>query len=129
MNKHYPSLASLRRIPSLVLAGVALLASSAENVHAQMPANLDFGMNNFTNLKCWTGYSNSGTTATGPVFGTPTLSGPLGGAPPGPTGTGKSRHAITSGSSTDYYGGFPVVCSSGGTYSARLGTDTFYSRA
>jgi hypothetical protein len=129
MKKHYPSSSSLRLFPRLFAAGLALLAGTAGNVHAQMPANLDFGMNNFTNWKCWTGYANSGTAATGPIFGTPTLSGPLGGGPPGPTGTGKSRHAITSGTATDYYGGFPVVCPSGGSYSARIGTDSINSRA
>src|SRR4051794_16972864 len=95
MNKRYLATTSLRQFPRLLTAVLALLAT-APDVCAQMPANVDFGMNNFTNWKCWTGYSNSGTAATGPVFGTPTLSGPIGGAPPGPTGTGKSRHAITS---------------------------------
>jgi hypothetical protein len=129
MIQHYPSLSGLRRLPRLLTAGLALLVGTTGNVQAQMPANLDFGMNNFTNWKCWTGYSNSGTAATGPVFGTPTLSGPLGGAPPGPMSTGKSRHAITSGTSTDYYGGFSIVCPSGGSYSARVGTDSPYSAA
>lgn len=130
MIQHYPSATSLRRLPRLLAAGLALLAGTAGNVYAQMPANLDFGMNNFTNWTCWTGYSNSGTAATGPIFGSPAVSGPLGGGPPGPATTGtRSRHGITSGTSTDYYGGFPVVCPSGGTYSARIGTDSINTAA
>jgi hypothetical protein len=94
-----------------------------------MPANLDFGMNNFTNWKCWIGYSNSGSAATGPVLGTATVTSPIGGNAPGPATTGKSRHAITSGTGTDYYGGFPSVCPAGAPHSMRIGTDSPNLRA
>lgn len=94
-----------------------------------MPPNLDFGSNNFSNWKCWVGYSNPGTAATGPAFGTSSVSSPIGGNAPGPTTTNKSRHAITSGTGTDYYGGFPIVCPAGAPYSLRIGNDSAYSRA
>jgi hypothetical protein len=86
-------------------------------------------MGNFTNWKCMVGYSTTGTAVTGAAFTTPTVSPPIGGSAPGPSTTNKSRHAITSGSATDYYGRFPIVCPAGGPNSMRLGNDSALSRA
>ena len=67
------------------------------------PTNVDFEQGNFSNWFLYTGLCCP--------ISTPTLSGPVTG-----------RHAITSGASTDAYGGFPVVAPNGGNYSLKLGS-------
>ncbi len=69
------------------------------------PPNMDFELGTTAD---WTYYK--GTVATGPVFTLPT-------SLPGPP-----RLTLTSGTGTDVYGGFPVVCD--GSYSFKLGKDT-----
>lgn len=110
-------------------AALMLLFGIPGTLQAQLPTNIDFALGNFTNWKCWTGFSQSGTAATGTAFGSGTVTSPIGGNAPGPGSTGKSRHAITSGTGTDYYGGFPIVCPAGAPYSMRIGNDSMGCRA
>jgi hypothetical protein len=129
MKRHYPSPKVRLRLAALsLIASLPLLCCSAQS-HAQLPPNLDFGMGNFSNWRCWVGYSTTGTAATGAAFSSPALSAPIGGNVPGPGIINKSRHAITTGSDTDYYGGFHIVCPAGGTFSMRLGNDSPGARA
>jgi hypothetical protein len=102
-----------------------LLCAFSARLYAQMPPNMDFASGNFTNWTVWTGTSVTGTSATGAAFTGGTISAPIGGTAPGSSAglSTRSRHAITSGSDTDYYGGFPIVAPLGGTYSARIGND------
>jgi hypothetical protein len=120
---------NLRRFSLAVAASAALFFSSAEKAQAQMPPNADFAFGNFNNWKCWKGISQTGTAATGAAFGSGVVTTPIGGTAPGPTTVGKSRHAITSGTATDYYGGFPVTAPGGGLFSMRIGNDSPSSRA
>ena len=129
MKPLYAILKNLRRLPLLFAAVFILLSCFQGKLRAQIPANIDFGSGNFTNWKCWVGYSQQGTATTGAAFGSPTASAPIGGNAPGPGTVNKSRHFITSGSATDYYGRFPIVCPAGGTYSLRIGNDSVSSRA
>jgi hypothetical protein len=102
----------------------AVLCACSARLYAQMPPNMDFASGNFTNWTAWTGSSVSGSSATGAAFSAGTVSAPIGGSAPGSTTSGtRSRHAITSGSDTDYYAGFPIVSPLGGTYSVRIGND------
>jgi hypothetical protein len=112
---------NLRRIS--IAAGLSLLLGAPSIVHAQN-TNLGFSSGNFSNWTCWVGQSIVGTAATGTALGSPTITAPIGGNAPGPGTTNKSRHAITSGVDTDYYGGFPIVCPAGGSYSVRIGNDS-----
>jgi gliding motility-associated-like protein len=82
------------------------------------PQNIDFSFGNFNNWLCYTGDVNSigGVWAIGSM----SPSGPVGGtAPP----LGSSRHELTSGLGTDYYGGFTEVAPGGGLFSVRIGND------
>jgi hypothetical protein len=129
MKLRYSIAGSLSRLPRLFAVGLGLIFCLPGNVQAQMPANLDLASGNFTNWKCWVGISDRGTLATGTSFTQGVVSSPIGGNAPNPNNGNKSRHAITSGSDTDYYGGFPIVCPSGGSYSLRLGNDSIDLRA
>lgn len=125
--KHYYTLP--KQAGLLLFLLTAVLSSFSTKLYAQMPPNLDFGYGNFTNWTCWVGYASPGTAATGPVFSGGSITAPIGGNPPGPTIVGKSRHAITTGSDSDLYGGFPIVSPLGGLFSLRLGTDSIGGRA
>jgi gliding motility-associated-like protein len=73
------------------------------------PPNIDFEYGNFTNWFLDTGNCCPINT-------------------PYQTGALANRHVITSGTGTDPYGGFPIVCP-GGTYSLKLGNDNVGSQA
>lgn len=104
-----------------LLAGFAMVSLTAS---AQMPANLNFSAGNFSNWTTWTGASTEGPSSSSSVVMTLPVSGaPVGGVAPGPSSLVKSRHAITTGSDTDYYAGFPIVCPAGTGTSARIGND------
>ncbi len=119
-----------RLVSGSFMLTLALCIAFLRNADAQPIApNIDFSMGNFTNWKCYTGTSISGTPATGPYFTSPVLSGPIGGTAPGGASPATSRHAITTGSDTDYYGGFPIVAVGGGTYSMRIGNDDIGAQA
>lgn len=112
-----------------IIASVLLLVGFPGKLYAQMPPNLDFAFGNFSSWKCWKGYSQHGAATTGAAFGSGVVTAPIGGNAPGPASSGKSRHAITAGSGTDYYGGFPIVATGGGLFSMRIGNDSPSSRA
>ena len=88
------------------------------------PPNMDFEFGDLTSWRCeWGGGpGNSYGVSTGPS------------APPPPSvpmsiiitpyiGSLPNLHHITSGTGTDLYGGFPVVCPGGGAHSLRTITD------
>lgn len=127
MKQFYPSRLFLSF--SAALAVFMLLVSLPGKLYAQMPPNLDLAFGNFNNWKCWKGISQTGTAATGAAFGSPAVTAPIGGNAPGPGIPNKSRHAITSGTATDYYGRFPIVATGGGLFSMRIGNDSTGSRA
>ncbi|MBS1630646.1 MAG: hypothetical protein JST27_11365, partial [Bacteroidetes bacterium] len=114
-----------------ILKGAALALSAAlcgqTGLYAQTavtcPQNINFAFGNFNNWRCYTGSVSSPGTTT--VFAPWVLSGPVGGLTPTgvPATTGGSRHAITMGTPTDPYGGFPMVAPSGGLFSARIGNE------
>ncbi len=110
-----------------VVLGFCFAAPSL--LHAQTsvtcPPNIDFSFGNFNNWLCYTT-----TVSSGPSFGTWNLSGPVSGTSPGgASAVGTSRHALTTGTGLDYYGGFPEVAPGGGLYSLRLGNDREYAEA
>ena len=74
------------------------------------PTNVGFESGSFTNWLLYTGYCC-------PIVAN-TLSGQV-----------NNRHMITSGSGTDYYGGFPIVDPGGGTHSMKLGNSNTGSQA
>jgi gliding motility-associated-like protein len=74
------------------------------------PPNIDFEDGNTGSWKFYTG--------TCCPIATPTLTTAL-----------PNRHVITSGTGTDYYGGFPVVAPGGGTYSLKLGNNSTGAQA
>ena len=78
---------------------------------AQCPANVDFEAGNLNSWSCYTSVNNG----TGSYFWTAT--------PPIST-----RHAITSGTAVDPFGGFPIVAPGGGTYSLKLGNNDVNSQ-
>jgi gliding motility-associated-like protein len=80
-------------------------------LHAQCPPNIDFEYGSFTYWHCFTGLFTGGPVLT--TAFTSTATPPVNG-----------RHNIMSGAGTDYYGGFPVLDPSGGSYAARIGYDT-----
>ena len=129
MHHYYKSFSSLGRLLTLGAAGLITQLMPFSQAGAQTP-NIDFNSGNFSNWTCWVGHSSPGTAATGSFFDSATISSPIGGHVPGidpATGipyVNASRHAITSGSDTDFYGGFPIVCPGGGTHSLRLGNDS-----
>lgn len=99
--------------------GVSLLAAGVTKTQAQTavvcPQNIDFSFGNFNNWLCYTG-----TVVSGPVYSWSAPVAPVtGSAPPAAT----SRHALTTGTGTDYYGGFPEVAPGGGLFSLRIGND------
>jgi hypothetical protein len=113
-----------------VAAGLLLVVAACTEVDAQtLPTNIDFASANFNNWKVWVGISATGTPASGASFTTGVISAPIGGNAPKRGAINRSRHFITSGSDTDYYGGFPIVCPTGGPYSLRIGTDSNNFRA
>jgi hypothetical protein len=126
MKHNYILFRPTSQLPFLLLLA---LCSLSTGLYAQMPTNLDFGSGNFTNWKCWVGYSTTGTATTGAAFTSSSVTPPIGGSAPHSGIPGRSRHYITSGSDTDYYGGFPIVSPLGGPYSLRIGTDSIMSRA
>ena len=80
---------------------------------AQCPVNIDFETGTYSN---WIYYR--GSVAAGPVYTLTSSTTPT----PG-------MHQLTSGSGTDYYGGFPIVSPGGGLYSFKLGHDTINAPA
>lgn len=121
MKHHYLFSKAATRFFILLAAACCTLSTS---LYAQMPPNIDFSSGNFNNWICWTGTSVTGTSTTGAAFSSGAVSGPIGGSAPGSSAsTPRSRHAITNGSDTDYYGGFPIVSPLGGLYSMRIGND------
>lgn len=100
----------LKKLPALIIFIFSFLSAQA-----QCPPNIDFETGTLYHWNCFTG--------TPPVGGccpisTPTSSGPV-----------LTRHTIVSGSATDPYGGFPVVCPLGGKYSLKLGNDDIGAQA
>ncbi len=96
-------------LKGVMLLLVAILHFSI-SMHAQTvtcPPNLNFEQGNFNNWKLFTGTPPSGGCC---PISTPTPSTPL-----------WWRFAITSGTGTDTYGGFPIVAPGGGVYSLKLG--------
>ncbi len=92
-----------RFLPVLLL--LLLLLSHFAKAQLVCPTNVDLESGNTTNWNFYIGYATGASTL-------PSLSSssPISG-----------RHSITSGSGTDYYGGFPVVCPGAGSYSMKLG--------
>jgi hypothetical protein len=130
MNYHKPFFVLSTRILRLVAAGLLTVLAMNGNLRAQtLPPNIGFSGGNFNNWTCWVGIAVTGTPATGVAFNSGVVCAPINGSAPGASTTGKSRHFITSGSDTDYYGGFPIVAPAGGTYSLRIGTDSNNTRA
>src|SRR4051812_46791146 len=101
MKKHYSISRNVLSMAGACVLLIALCFTATTPVNAQLPANIDFSLGNFTNWLCYTGVATTGPPATGPNFSSPVLSGPIAGPP--------SRHALTSGSGTDPYGGFSAV--------------------
>lgn len=112
-----------------IASSLLLLILVSGKVTAQLPPNIDFSSGNFSNWKCWVGIATSGAPATGTFFDSARISAPIGGNAPSPSNVNKSRHFITSGTDTDYYGGFPIVSPAGGLHSLRVGNDSPNYRA
>src|SRR6478735_7721939 len=94
----------------LVIAILLLLLPAGTELRAQsLPPNIDFSFGNFNNWKCYTGASSVGSTATGPYFTSPVLSGPVAG-----------RHVITYSTGVSTVG-FPETAPGGGLFSAKVG--------
>lgn len=100
----------MRRYYAIRIAATCLLLLSSLLTGAQTfcPTNINFENGNLSNWSFDTATNNgaSGITTLTPVAAIP------------------SRHALTSGSTTDYYGGFPIVDPVGGSYSLKLGNDS-----
>jgi gliding motility-associated-like protein len=96
-----------------LLSAVALLFVSvnASGQAVVCPPNIDFSFGSFTNWTCFTGTSTAGTISS--VLTGAAISGPIAGPP--------SRHTLTTGTGTDFYGGFPVTAPGGGLFSALVG--------
>lgn len=101
----------MKRFPitALLCCLLAILMPDAYSQSVPCPANIDFELGNFTNWQLYTG--------TCCPINTPTLSGAVAG-----------RHTITSGTTNDPYGGFPIV-SPGGSYSLKLGNNSVSAQA
>lgn len=111
------------RIPGrffrLILAAALLVFGQNQYARGQAvtcPPNIDFSFGTLGNWYCWTGTSTTGTTT--PLFTSPVYSGPVAG-----------RHDITSGTGTDFYGGFSTVAPGGGLFSAKLGNSSVGAEA
>lgn len=89
----------------LLISSLCVGSYATANAQGFVPSNMNFETGTTAN---WTYYA--GTVATGHIFS----------VSPTPATTG--LHEITTGSGTDYYGGFPVVGS--GMYSLKLAHDT-----
>lgn len=100
LKKHY------RSIGFLILLGLALPMSVSGQLFC--PSNINFENGNLNGWKFDTASNNGSLGISTPV----TVSAPLSG-----------RHTLTSGTATDYYGGFPIVDPVGGSYSLKLGND------
>lgn len=100
-------------MPLRLLIITGLIFAYCSGAYAQSipcPPNIDFEYGNFSNWELYVG-------SCCPIS-TPTLSGPV-----------ATRHGITNGTSTDFYGGFPIVAPNGGNYSLKLGNDNVFGQA
>jgi len=89
----------------IFLFSLAFLTGSVFSANAQYAPNIDFEMGTHA---YWSYFK--GTVSMGPVYTLASCPATLG------------YHTLTSGSDTDYYGGFPVVAP-GSTFSLKLGDD------
>lgn len=120
---------------TICIAFFALCGTSEKAASQTSTPNIDFNTGTFSNWTCWVGHASDGTATTGSLFDSGVISSPISGHAPGidPITAqyypNQSRHFITSGTDTDYYGGFPIVSPLGGTHSLRLGNDSCNFRA
>ncbi len=98
-----------RSYPLFLLFITTVCLLPALNVRAQLfcPANINFEQGSLANWKFDTALNNGASGITTPVNVTPI----------------STRHALTSGATTDYYGSFPIVDPNGGSFSLKLGND------
>lgn len=94
----------LRSFLLLVLSLCGFFGSSAQTF---CPSNINFENGNLNLWKFYTA-SNNGSSGISTLTNVSAISG---------------RHTLTSGTATDYYGGFPIVDPVGGSYSLKLGND------
>ncbi len=95
-------------LPTIITIIVFLLSCAGiASAQVYCPNNVNFENGN---LNFWNFYTASNNGASG--ISTLTATTPL-----------SSRHTLTSGAATDYYGGFPIVDPIGGSYSLKLGND------
>ncbi len=85
---------------------LSLLVSNFAALYAQVP-NIDFETGTYAN---WLYYTGTCCPIVTPSGGTSTPA--------------SGEHTLTSGSTTDPYGGFPIVSPWGGSYSLKLGNDS-----
>lgn len=98
----------IRTLGLIALLSTLVLQATAQTVFC--PTNVDLESGNFNNWRLYTG--------TCCPINTPTLSGVV-----------ATRHTITSGSSLDLYGNFPIVAPDAGLYSLKLGNNGTGSQA
>jgi gliding motility-associated-like protein len=91
-----------------------VLLCAAFRADAQFcPTNINFENGNLNYWKFYIGYNNGASGLSTLTNTTPIT----------------NRHTLTSGTATDYYGGFPIVDPNGGSYSLKLGNDNVGSEA
>lgn len=107
MRKTIHHIISIQRIYTLLLL---LCCNTTKAQQLFCPPNLNFEQGNLSNWKFYIGNCCpiNANNATLPI---------------------SNRHFLTSGSDTDFYGGFPVVAPGGGTYSLKLGNDSIYKQS
>jgi gliding motility-associated-like protein len=100
----------VRNSTRFLIAFFAIIICCVDVTYAQVycPTNIDFEQGN---LNYWNFYtaSNNGSAGVSTLVSTAPLT---------------NRDVLTSGTATDYYGGFPIVDPMSGSYSLRLGNDS-----
>jgi len=122
----YYQLAIMKRkivtLCKLLPFALSLLMGAFTSTAQQIPCppNIDFEFGDFTFWTGQTGGSQTGSAATGAVFINPVNVLPA---------MVPTRFQVTSGTGTDMYGGFPVVCPGGGAHSLKLGNNVTGAQA
>ncbi len=101
---------------SLLFIALAFIATSSYGQSPACQPNMDFGLGNFSNWKYYEGtFKNTGPGGAGVLVDTMQV------FPPSVQTI--KRFTVTSGSSTDFYGGFPIADPTR-TYSLKIGFDS-----
>src|SRR5690606_2372230 len=103
-----------KKLPFLTLLLSLCVSGYAQQIPC--PPNLDFEFGDFTSWEPFIGTASPGVAnPPAPAVPMTVVNNWQGGL-----GVIAGRHTVTSGTGTDYYGGFPVVAPGGGSHSLKL---------